>query len=118
MGATSARSVKLSIMRGRQTLAAFVSTPLQDEPSRLGAHPNAEPVRLGAPAIVGLESSLHDDASLFVWNRKLGRIPGRPVCVKAIEARSIRSGRTLGPPRRDPIRGPLAVESDPNKPSR
>jgi hypothetical protein len=50
----------------RQALAPFGATALQNKLAALGAHTDAEAVRLGAAAIVRLESSLRHTLHLSI----------------------------------------------------
>jgi hypothetical protein len=54
------------VMRGRQALAPFGATALEDELAALRAHADAEAVRLGAAAIVRLKSSLRHTLHLSI----------------------------------------------------
>jgi len=45
-------------MRRRQPLAAFSAAPFEHQPAVFRRHARAEPVRLGAAAIVWLKGSL------------------------------------------------------------
>lgn len=54
---------------GRQSLAALVTSSFEHGAARPRGHPVAEPVALGALAVVGLEWSLHL-ASCGLWGRR------------------------------------------------
>lgn len=88
-------------MRRRQPPAALVAPPLENEASGFGAHPDAKPVVLRTTTVVGLKGSFHAAASLFEWNRKLGRIPVSRAPVKANrDPTASASGRSRGFSRR------------------
>src|SRR5688500_3045096 len=69
------------IALNRQSLAALVAPPLEDDPPRAGAHAGAEPVCTGALALLGLVGALHVRGLLRrgpgVWRARRSAEPPR-----------------------------------------